>query len=142
MAARAGAGQLAGRAPGAARRATLGHFTFPGARLGTPDVRYTPPGYTDTAAPLPVLYLYHGYGDTSGSWVDQGRAPQILDNLIAEGKAAPMLVVIPDVETDQGELVLENYPLFSRDLVQVLPAQRAGGGPGSSLSAWSCRHAL
>ena len=79
---------------------------------------YTPPGYTDTAAPLPVLYLYHGYGDTSGSWVDQGRAPQILDNLIAEGKALPMLVVIPDVETDQGELVLENYAVWSSSLFE------------------------
>jgi enterochelin esterase family protein len=70
---------------------------------------YTPPGYADSAAPLPVLYLYHGYGDTSGSWVYQGRAPQILDNLIAEGKAAPMLAVIPDTETDQGELVTEDF---------------------------------
>ncbi len=88
---------------------------------------YTPPGYTDTTAPLPVLYLYHGYGDTAGSWVDQGRAPQILDNLIAEGKAPPMLVVIPDVETDLGELVLENYALWSSDLVQrfFLPNARA-----------------
>jgi enterochelin esterase-like enzyme len=88
---------------------------------------YTPPGYTDSAAPLPVLYLYHGYGDTSGSWIEQGRAPQILDNLIAEGKAAPMLVVIPDVETDQGELVLENYALWSNDVIQkfFVPNARA-----------------
>ena len=70
---------------------------------------YTPPGYADSSAPLPVLYLYHGYGDTSGSWVYQGRAPQILDNLIAEGKAAPMLAVIPDTETDQGEVVTEDF---------------------------------
>jgi enterochelin esterase-like enzyme len=92
---------------------------------------YTPPGYTDSAAPLPVLYLYHGYGDTSGSWVYQGRAPQILDNLIAEGKAAPMLAVIPDTETDQGEVVTEDFAVANgAALVQkffVPNAQAADG---------------
>lgn len=71
---------------------------------------YTPPGYTDASKPLPVVYLYHGFGDTVASWVTQGRAPQILDNLLAEKKIEPMLVVIPDTETDIPEAVAENFP--------------------------------
>ena len=69
---------------------------------------YTPPGYTDSSKPLPVLYLYHGFGDTVGSWVAQGRAPQILDNLLAEKKIEPMIVVIPDTETDVPDAIAEN----------------------------------
>lgn len=71
---------------------------------------YTPPGYTDASKPLPVVYLYHGFGDTVGSWVEQGRAPQILDNLLADKKIQPMIVVIPDTETDIPEAIPENVP--------------------------------
>jgi enterochelin esterase-like enzyme len=70
---------------------------------------YTPPGYTDASEPLPVLYLYHGFGDTVGSWVVQGRAPQILDNLLAEKKIQPMIVVIPDTEADIPQAIAENF---------------------------------
>jgi enterochelin esterase-like enzyme len=70
---------------------------------------YTPPGYSDSSQPLPVLYLYHGYGDTVGSWVVQGRAPQILDNLLAEKKIQPMIVVIPDTEADIPQAIAENF---------------------------------
>jgi len=70
---------------------------------------YTPPGYTDSSEPLPVLYLYHGFGDTVGSWVVQGRAPQILDNLLAEKKIQPMVVVIPNTEADTPEAIAENF---------------------------------
>ncbi|GAK72315.1 hypothetical protein RRU01S_25_00050 [Agrobacterium rubi TR3 = NBRC 13261] len=71
---------------------------------------YTPPGYTDASEPLPVMYLYHGFGDTVASWVAQGRAPQILDNLLAEKKIEPMIVVIPDTEADIPEAIAENFP--------------------------------
>ncbi|MEZ2222916.1 esterase [Rhizobium sp. RCC_161_2] len=71
---------------------------------------YTPPGYTDASKPLPVIYLYHGFGDTVASWVTQGRAPQILDNLLAEKKIEPMIVVIPDTETDIPDAIAENFP--------------------------------
>lgn len=71
---------------------------------------YTPPGYSDASKPLPVVYLYHGFGDTVGSWVEQGRAPQILDNLLAEQKIEPMIVVIPDTETDVPGAIPENFP--------------------------------
>lgn len=71
---------------------------------------YTPPGYTDASELLPVMYLYHGFGDTVASWVTQGRAPQILDNLLAEKKIQPMIVVIPDTEADVPEAIAENFP--------------------------------
>ncbi|WP_039055441.1 alpha/beta hydrolase-fold protein [Enterobacter sp. Bisph1] len=71
---------------------------------------WTPPGYTGTGEPLPVLYFYHGFGDTGRSAIDQGRVPQIMDNLLAEGKIKPMLVVIPDTETDIAAATPENFP--------------------------------
>ncbi|STV67130.1 endo-1,4-beta-xylanase A [Klebsiella pneumoniae subsp. pneumoniae] len=71
---------------------------------------WTPPGYSGTGDPLPVLYFYHGFGDSGLSAIDQGRIPQIMDNLLAEGKIKPMLVVVPDTETDIPEAVAENFP--------------------------------
>jgi enterochelin esterase family protein len=57
---------------------------------------YTPPGYDAASAQkLPVLYLLHGFSDTEDAWVALGRANVILDNLIAQGTAKPMLVVMP-----------------------------------------------
>ncbi|MBP7571910.1 MAG: esterase, partial [Acidobacteria bacterium] len=56
---------------------------------------YTPPGYDEkTAERYPVLYLQHGGGEDETGWVRQGHANFILDNLIAAGKAKPMLVVM------------------------------------------------
>ena len=56
---------------------------------------YTPPGYdTNSNARYPVLYLQHGAGEDERGWTMQGRANFILDNLIAEGKAKPMIVVV------------------------------------------------
>jgi len=57
---------------------------------------YTPPGYDPAAkATYPVLYLLHGYSDDASGWTAVGRANLILDNLIAQGKAKPMIVVMP-----------------------------------------------
>ncbi|MGD0697488.1 MAG: alpha/beta hydrolase-fold protein [Terriglobia bacterium] len=56
---------------------------------------YTPPGYdAKTKKPYPVLYLLHGYSDDASGWTAVGRANVILDNLIAQGKAKPMLIVM------------------------------------------------
>ena len=57
---------------------------------------YTPPGYENGKGKYPVLYLLHGSGGDEEAWVDLGRTVQILDNLIAEGKAKPMIVVMPN----------------------------------------------
>ncbi len=56
---------------------------------------YTPPGYDRSNAKYPVYYLLHGNGETQTGWVMNGRANIILDNLIADGKALPMVVVMP-----------------------------------------------
>jgi enterochelin esterase-like enzyme len=57
---------------------------------------YTPPGYDPAAkTTYPVLYLLHGYSDDASAWTAVGRANVILDNLIAQGKAKPMIVVMP-----------------------------------------------
>jgi enterochelin esterase-like enzyme len=57
---------------------------------------YTPPGYDPRAKQTyPVLYLLHGFSDDANAWTAVGRANVILDNLIAQGKAKPMLVVMP-----------------------------------------------
>lgn len=56
---------------------------------------YTPPGYEKGEGTYPVFYLLHGAGDSDDSWTSVGRAGFILDNLLAEGKARPMIVVMP-----------------------------------------------
>jgi enterochelin esterase family protein len=60
---------------------------------------YTPAGY-DKGKNYPVLYLLHGAGGDENAWSELGRAAQILDNLIATGKAKPMIVVMPNGNTD------------------------------------------
>jgi len=62
---------------------------------------YTPPGYdANTSEKYPVLYLLHGGGEDEKGWAMQGKADLILDNLIAEQKAKPMLIVMPDGNTN------------------------------------------
>ena len=56
---------------------------------------YTPPGYEAGKSKYPVLYLLHGNGQIEASWTWTGRANVILDNLLAEGKIKPMIVVMP-----------------------------------------------
>jgi len=62
---------------------------------------YTPYGYGESAKKYPVLYLQHGGGGDEDAWTTLGRACQILDNLIAQGKAVPMIVVMPNASPNQ-----------------------------------------
>ena len=62
---------------------------------------YTPPGYESSRKRYPVLYLLHGMGGDENAWSELGRATQILDNLIAQGKAEPMIVVMPNGNASQ-----------------------------------------
>ena len=63
---------------------------------------YTPAGYEQNKkAKYPVLYVLHGIGGDEDAWLDQGRAAQILDNLIAQGKAKPMIVVFTNGNISQ-----------------------------------------
>jgi enterochelin esterase family protein len=97
---------------------------------------YTPPNYDTSRDRYPVYYLLHGNGETQSGWVANGRANVILDNLIAAGKAAPMIVVMPHGHPIQsgsvgppvvvppfgGDPGMLNFTLFTRDLLdQILP---------------------
>ena len=62
---------------------------------------YTPPGYETSTARYPVFYLLHGGGGDEDAWTTLGRAPQIMDNLIAQGKARPMIVVMTNENSNQ-----------------------------------------
>ena len=62
---------------------------------------YLPPGYELSRQKYPVFYLLHGSGGDETVWLEQGRTAQILDNLIAEGKAEPMIVVMPNGNIDE-----------------------------------------
>jgi len=82
---------------------------------------YTPPGYMNGSDRYPVLYLVHGAGDSYDSWTSVGRANTILDNLIAAGKARPMIVVMPFGHTPDrpGGNMLANTD-FGDDLIKDL----------------------
>jgi enterochelin esterase-like enzyme len=91
---------------------------------------YTPPEYEkDTRARYPVLYLLHGSGDNEATWSALGRAPMIVDNALAQGKARPMIVVMPDghAAVAQGPGAapdgrLGNTEAFQRDLLEdIIP---------------------
>ncbi len=82
---------------------------------------YTPPGYMNGSESYPVLYLVHGIGDSSDSWTQVGHANYILDNLLAEGSAEEMIVVMPFSHTPDrpGLDVLDNRD-FGNDLHEDL----------------------
>jgi enterochelin esterase-like enzyme len=85
---------------------------------------YTPPGYEASAGPkFPTLYLQHGSGDNQATWTVHGKAHWILDNLIAQGRAKPMVVVMMDGHAaTPGAGGTNNTALFERDLFEdVMP---------------------
>ncbi len=80
---------------------------------------YTPPGYAGSNEKYPVFYLLHGAGGDEDAWTTLGRTPYILDNLIAEGKAKPMIVVMTNGNAWSSaapgeEPKVENAPDFSQ----------------------------
>jgi enterochelin esterase family protein len=95
---------------------------------------YTPPNY-DPKTKYPVLYLLHGYSDDASGWTAVGRAHLILDNLIAQGLAKPMIVVMPlgygtmEMITRQWDawqdraLVDRNFSLYTQILLQEVKPQ-------------------
>jgi enterochelin esterase family protein len=100
---------------------------------------YTPAGYDPKASrPYPVLYLLHGFSDTPAAWTAVGQAHFILDNLIAQGKVKPMVVVMPlgygdmnfvsrgfSVWNDDASID-RNVSLFSKALLtEILPQVEA-----------------
>lgn len=105
---------------------------------------YTPPDYLTSKGKYPVLYLLHGGGGDEDAWITMGRANIIMDNLIAQGRAKPMLIVMPNGNASQ--IVSQGYgygPTPPRQSVTAPappPVQAAQGlargrGPASSASA-------
>ena len=86
---------------------------------------YTPAGYETSKAKYPVLYVLHGIGGDEDAWVTQGRATQILDNLIASGKAKPMIVVFTNGNISEEAAPLENSTGYTRPTM-ALPQTMEG----------------
>jgi enterochelin esterase family protein len=95
---------------------------------------YTPPNYDKSTTKYPVYYLLHGNGETQAGWIMNGRANIILDNLIAEGKAQPMVVVMPHGHALQSASVgpiatvtpaamdFRDFTLFTKEfLEEIIP---------------------
>lgn len=76
---------------------------------------YLPDGYASSQRSYPVLYLLHGYSDDQTGWVQFGEVQRIADQAIAEGRAAPMIIVMPDAEVTwytndlKGQYRFEDY---------------------------------
>jgi enterochelin esterase-like enzyme len=113
---------------------------YPSPTLKMPARRmmvYTPPGYETGTQKYPVLYLLHGGGGDEDAWLTMGRANIIMDNLIAAGKAKPMIVVMPNGNATQSVSQGFGYgPTPARQSVTapapppVQAAQAAAGGAG------------
>jgi enterochelin esterase-like enzyme len=84
---------------------------------------YTPAGYDfNINEKYPVLYISHGGGEDERGWATQGKTDLILDNLIAEKKAKPMLVVMPDGNVDVQGFGETSFKMFEAELKQcVIP---------------------
>lgn len=122
---------------------------------------YTPPGYETGKQKLPVLYLLHGNGQIEASWTWTGRTNVILDNLLADGKIKPMIVVMPyghvtrsitgappaptDQATIERELMTSIKPMVESKY-RVLPGRQhraiAGLSMGSAQSQMITLHNL
>jgi enterochelin esterase-like enzyme len=92
---------------------------------------YTPPGYDEnTGARYPVLYLQHGMGEDERGWSTQGRMNFILDNLIAEGRCVPMIVVMDNGDCSEifrrdGSMTFEEfgatfYPVLLEEIIPLI----------------------
>ena len=89
---------------------------------------YTPPNYSRSSDRYPVLYLFHGAGGDDSGWTESGRANIILDNLIADGKLKPLVVVMPygyaypptSPLAEGNDAMKRQRDGFSRDLIEDL----------------------
>jgi len=89
---------------------------------------YTPPGYETTTGRLPVLYLLHGYSDDDSSWTAVGKADRIADNLLADGKIKPLIIVMPygqlNSEVTSSEAFASDFQqkFESQILIEIIPS--------------------
>ena len=82
---------------------------------------YTPPGY-DSALTLsyPVLYILHGGGEDETGWARQGKTDLIMDNLFAEKKAVPMIIVMPDANMGVSPFDESSLKIFQSELTEMI----------------------
>ncbi|HUR56838.1 MAG TPA: alpha/beta hydrolase-fold protein, partial [Opitutaceae bacterium] len=114
------------------------HYLNPENKTARRVVIYTPPGYSTSGRSYPVLYLLHGANDYERGWTQTGMANTIMDNLIAEGKAVPAIIVMPfghDTTGSTGKL--PEVRALQSSLGYTPPARggRAGGAPGAGASS-------
>ncbi len=88
---------------------------------------YTPAGYESGAQKYPVFYLFHGAGGDEDAWTNMGRTAQIMDNLIAQGKTKPMIVVMTNGNANQAGAQNEVPPLQSTGEQGMAAYQRYTG---------------
>jgi enterochelin esterase-like enzyme len=88
---------------------------------------YTPAGYESGTQKYPVFYLLHGAGGDEDAWTNMGRAAQIMDNLIAQGKAKPMIVVMTNGNANQAGAQNEVLPIPSTGEQGMASYQRYAG---------------
>lgn len=123
----------------------INYLLYESKTLGTtrPLIVYTPPGFNANAATkYPVLYLIHGGSDTEETWFKVGRVNFIADNLIAQKKAVPMIIVMPygnvrpapmpdftkDVISDIIPFIESNYPILKNSNGRAVAGFSVGGG--------------
>lgn len=95
-------------------------------------VIYTPPGYDDSKDKYPVLYLQHGGSVDEDAWTELGRAAQIADNLIAQGKAKPLIIVMPNGNSNEAAALTE-IPRVVNSQSAVPPTQTTGNNYEASV---------
>lgn len=88
---------------------------------------YTPAGYENGTQKYPVLYLFHGAGGDEDAWTNMGREAQIMDNLIAQGKAKPMIVVMTNGNANQAGAPNEVPPVEAQPAQGMASYQRYAG---------------
>ncbi len=88
---------------------------------------YTPAGYEGGTQKYPVFYLLHGAGGDEDAWINMGRTAQIMDNLIAQGKAKPMIVVMTNGNANQAGAQNEVPPIPSTGEQGMASYQRYAG---------------
>jgi len=88
---------------------------------------YTPAGYESSTQKYPVFYLLHGAGGDEDAWTNMGRTAQIMDNLIAQNKARPMIVVMPNGNANQAGAQNEVPPITAQGGQGIAAYQRYAG---------------
>lgn len=123
----------------------ISYRLYNSATLGTTRqlLVYTPPGFSlNSKTKYPVLYLIHGGSDTEETWTKVGRANLIADNLIAQGKMVPMIIVMPygnvrpkpmadftkDMIGDIIPFIESNYPVITESKGRAIAGFSVGGG--------------